>query len=218
MTSNVTQQNFTNITKLVRDYKSDILNYYPYGPNTQWSYWLCGDIDLKKEYKDERNKGKTEKDYIISIISEVNRAMHYLTINGNYNAHDQQRLKAFSLCALFQYGEHGWTKNNMHLPALELDKHIAYHSNRANQINGSGKYASKETKVYEKNRLKSMSKEERVKYDSIMRNAEEHDRKTNGVYEVDHFPLIGANRKIFYTKQQLAAIDLLVACAFENLC
>jgi hypothetical protein len=215
-----TTHNFQDIGKLVKDHKLDILNYYPYGPKTEWSYWLCGTGDLRKEYKDKRHKGRTEKDYIISILNEVGRAMHYLTVYGEWSAFDPQRLNAFALYHLFSIGEHGWTKDNVNLPTKKLTKHIAFHKDLIDQIHGSGKYDSKERQIYEKERLKVMTKEERTNYDQLMKNSEANRRKELGIYEVKYPPLIGSfpNRKIFYTKQQLAAIELMVVCEFENLC
>ncbi len=215
-----TTHNFENIGKLVDDFKPNILNYYPYGPKTEWSYWLCGTLDLRKEYKDKRNKGRTEKDYILSILNEVGRAMYYLTVYGDSSGFDHQRLNAFALFNLFSVGQHGWTKDNVNLPKSQITKHIAFHKDLIDQIHSSGKYDSKERQLYEKERLKAMSKEERTKYDEIMKRCDDNNKAEYGIYEVKHPPLIGSppNKKIFYTKQQLAAIELMVDCAFENLC
>jgi hypothetical protein len=51
-----------------------------------------------------------------------------------------------------------------------------------------------------------------------------HNRKEYGIYYIKHLPLVeltnGLNNRIkpLYTKQELAAIWLMVSCAFENLC
>ncbi len=41
--------------------KLDILNYYPYGPEKMYTYWLCGTTDLTKYHLDARNNERTEK-------------------------------------------------------------------------------------------------------------------------------------------------------------
>ena len=90
--------------------KLDILNYYPYGQETTWKYWLCGEINLKKPYLDKRNLKRNENDVVIRILSEVSKAMHYLTVlSPDY--YEEQRIKAYQLSILFIYGICVWKKH-----------------------------------------------------------------------------------------------------------
>jgi hypothetical protein len=216
----ITSHNFENIGELVEKHELDILNYYPYGPKTEWSYWLCGTVDLRKEYKSKRNKNKTELDYISNIFSEVARAMHYLTVytsGHSGGSTDHQRLNAFALSHLFNSGIHDFTKKYDALPEKDIEKLIKFHKDRSDRLNHSGKYASKDQKEYDKKVLESRTYEEKIKQKKMEEEHKKHHRETYGIYEVEHFPLRsrGVN---FYTKQQLAAIELMVDCAFENLC
>jgi hypothetical protein len=227
MPSDPSKQNFENLWDLVNDYfpTQPILKYFPYGPETQWSYWLTGTIDLRDVYKEKRNKNKTEKDYIFSIVEGVARAMNYLTVHSSgTSCFDRQRLEAHAMWSLFHSGDMGWSKDNIKgLSKTKLDEYIAFHKNRSDQVYGHGKYADDETKKYEAKRLKEMTLKQRREHDKFDKKHKKHNLKEHGVYEVRHFPLIPysntrATWKSFYTKQQLAAIDIMVACAFENLC
>jgi hypothetical protein len=200
------------------------LNYYPYGNKTQWESWICGKVDLRKVYKDKRNNGKTEKDYAYSIIEEVGRAMAYLIVHGNTNTFDRQRIEAFALHNLFYVGISGWTKKPLKwLSDKEKEKLYEIHEDKACKLHSNGKYASERDKKYEKQRMKEKTPAQRKEYHRVIENIALHNRAKYGIYFIEHFPLSAFSNsgnpwKCFYTKQELAAIDLMVSCAFENLC
>lgn len=182
--------------------KLDILKRYPYGDKTDWSYWLCGDVNLKKVHLLEHNKGKTEMDYVTRIMGETARAMQYMVMHhGNFDPTDSQTIIAFGLWELFDSGWVGWNKKLT--KGKTLDEIIAIekvHDKRSNMIH------------------KHPSKPRTKDYMEAVRRCREVNRKELGVYEVKHFPLLSREQKPLYTKQQLAAISLLVDCEFENLC
>lgn len=195
--------------------KLDILKYYPYGPETTWEYWLCGKVNLKKVYLDERLKRKTEWEYVFSIIEETARAMNYLMVHGDHHWFDHQRLNAFALWHLFHSGDCGWSKKNLKGLTLDQKTKLFWKGQEdANALSGLDKndirFNGSETKESKKLRDEWFN----------------HSLKKYGVYEVRHKPLIqhsntvrrGRSPKVLYTKQELAAIDLMVACYFENLC
>lgn len=217
-----TTHNFENIGKLVQEHKLSILDYYPYGPNKTWEYWISGTVDLTKEYKDKRNKGKTEAEYVYNIQSDISKAMHYLTVWGAWNAFDTQRIEVFALAHLFNNGIINWSKDPLvGISIFEQDKLIAYHQDRTDRVYGSGKYSSPIEKKYEADRIKKFTKLEKQEYIKNMKDHAQYKRETYGICEVKYFPLCNnATGKVryFYTKQELAAIHLMVLCAFENLC
>ncbi len=88
--------------------KLDILNYFPYGPTKTYSYWLCGEVNLTKYYLDARNKEKTDKDLVLSILRETSRAMNHLMVNHSDDSWSRQRVEAFALHRLFNNGWIGW--------------------------------------------------------------------------------------------------------------
>jgi hypothetical protein len=190
-------------SKLVDDHfpKLNILNYYPYGSRIIWKHWLTGEVNLKKVYLDDRNKDKTANDYISNIKCEVARAMNYLMVYGNYHWFDRQRIEAFSLWRLFHSGDYGWTKKP--LKGLTDDEKIKLYK----------KYQKKSNMLYPEETQKKLKIDISVVQSFL---------KKHGVYEVRHFPLISYGprqyKKPLYTIQQLAAIELMVDCAFENLC
>jgi hypothetical protein len=192
--------------------KLDILKHYPYGDEENWSYWLCGDVNLKKVHLMERNKGKTDMDYVTDIMRETARAMHYMVLHhGNFDPTDSQTIIAFGLWELFDSGWAGWNKKLT--KGKTLDEIIALEKEQAKRISMvrfgyvGGKDPEPNTKEYKEAKQKSV----------------EANRKEGGVYEVKHYPLLSQTRKNqtrkpLYTKQQLAAISLMVDCEFENLC
>lgn len=190
--------------------KLDILNYYPYGHETTWNYWLCGKVNLKKQYLDKRNLERNENDIVIRILSEVSRAMHYLTVLSP-DFSEEQRVKAYQLSILFQSGICGWNKNLIKNKTedeiIALEK---FHKKRHDKIHKSD--------------MKLYSETHDIVTYRITKEAKEYNRKKYGVYEVKYFPLmektsyIKSTPKCLYTKQQLCAIEIMVDCAFENLC
>jgi hypothetical protein len=194
--------------------KLDILKYYPYGPETTWKYWLTGTVNLKKEYLDKRNKHKTEWDYIFSIIEETARAMNYLMVHGNDDGFDHQRLNAFALWHLFHSGDCGWSKKNLKGLNFEQKTKLFWKGQKdAEVLSGID--------PIERN-FRSAKDPESTR---IRDNWFKESLKNYGVYEVRRKPLIqhsntvsGKRPNVLYTKQELAAIDLMVACYFENLC
>jgi len=190
--------------------KLDILSYYPYGPKTEWSYWLCGKVNLKKEYLDERNKNKTELELVFSIIEETARAMNYLMTHGNDHWFDRQRVKAFALWRLFHSGDQGWTKEPLKGLNEQQKKKLFYKG----QKDGKLAHGRDKTDIKPKKDKESLKIEENW-FKSCLKNY--------GVYEVRQLPLIKYSNttdhpEILYTKQELCAISLMVTCAFENLC
>ena len=197
--------------------KLDILKYYPYGPETKWTYWLCGDVDLTKRYLDKRNKGKKEIDYVLSIYDEIGRAMNYLMLNGEH-WRDHQRIEAFALFRLFHSGIVGWNKKIIEGKTVkEIESLEEQHKKLYDKTYGLPKVEDWQAKRWKK------YPEEKIKHDKMMLKSKLYNRKKYGIYTVTHLPLTQhANTatipKILYTKQQLAAIDLMVTCYFENLC
>lgn len=193
----------------------EILKYFPYGPETTWSSWICGTIDLRDWYKEPHNKKKTEKDYVLSIIEETARAMSYMTTHLNGCGGDGQRIAAFGMWHLFHCGWMEWTKeplvgkNNKEIAEL-----IEFHRKRSDLVHNTKKDTLKDF----------ANKKQMEKYLKTKRKNQKHHLKEYGVFEVKHFPLTQFSNtchglpKILYTKQELAAIDLMVMDAFENLC
>lgn len=198
--------------------KLDILNYYPYGPKTDWSYWLCGDVDLRKVYKDERNSPRTSEQLVFRIIEDVGRAMSYLMTHGNVHWFDHQRIEAFAMWRLFDSGIVDWTKEPLKgLSKAEKDVLYDIHEKRANRLYGRPAFGYRHD-------MKGASKKQKEEMAALDLKHKMHNRKEYGIYYVEHLPLVeltnsGNNRiKPLYTKQELAAIWLMVSCAFENLC
>ncbi len=181
--------------------KMDILKHYPYGDIVDWSYWLCGDVNLKKVHLLDHNKGKTEMDYVVSIMGETARAMNYMVLHhGNFDPNDRQTITAFGMWELFDCGWVGWNKKLIKGKTLDEILAIEKVQNMRNEkIHKSANYKTKN-------------------YKNAVREFREDNRKKYGVYEVKHFPLLSRMKKPLYTKQQLAAIALIVDCEFENLC
>jgi hypothetical protein len=212
---NITTHTFRNIGKLVDVHfpKLDILNYYPYGKETIWTYWLCGKVNLKKVHLEERNKNKTELDYVHSIMEDIGRAMHYLTvIHGDWECFDEQRVRAFALWRLMKSGVVEWTKAPLKgLSETQKEDLYKLHDKRYKLLCPTRKDSIE------------MELEKDKKYMKLIEKSRIENRKKLGIYEIKHFPLTQYSNaapipKILYTKQQLAAIDLMVSCAFENLC
>jgi hypothetical protein len=214
---NKTSQTLENFGKLVDDHfpQLNILNYYPYGKETQFSYWLCGRVDLKKLYLEKRNENKTELDYVHSIIEEIGRAMNYLIVShGDWgSSFDFQRIEAFALWRLMKYGVVGWTKDPLKgLNMEQKEKLYKLHDKRYKLLSPPRRKDSSDRKL-----------ETNKKYMKLVEKGRMGNRKKYGIYEIKHFPLTQYSNstripKILYNKQQLAAIDLMVTCAFENLC
>lgn len=205
--------------------KQRILKYFPYGPETTFNSWLTGEVDLREIYKDKRYKHKTEKDYVFSIIEETARAMHYLIVHGNYEGFENQRIEAFNLWHLFHSGYMGWTKKPLKgKTEKEINEIIKENKEKFSILTGENDpnyFGYKQNKLMEEY-YKKYPKEKK-EMEEIHLKAEKHNLKKYGVYEVKHLPLTQPSNsfnkpKILYTKQQLAAIDLYVGMAFENLC
>ena len=199
--------------------KLDILNYYPYGPRTDWSYWLCGDVDLKKEYKKDRNKNVTSETLIFKIFEEVGRSMNYLMTHGNDHWFDRQRINAFAIWKLINSGWVEWTKEPLNgLSKTEKEKLYDIHEKRANLLYGHPAFG------YSHNLPSDALKKEKEEWAKNDLKSKMENRKKYGIYYVKHLPIIeltnsGKNKIIpLYTKQELAAIWLMVSCSFENLC
>lgn len=198
--------------------KLDILNYYPYGPKTDWTYWLCGDVDLRKVYKDERNAPRTSEQLVFKIIQEVGYAMNYLMIHGNNDWFNRQRIEAFAMWRLFNMGIVNWTKKPLKgLSNSEKDKLYEIHEKRANKMYGHPAFGYSYDMKFKTKKQKEEMKDLDLKHKM-------YNRKKYGIYYIEHLPLLqytnnGKNHiKPLYTKQELAAIWLMVNCAFENLC
>jgi hypothetical protein len=192
--------------------KLDILNYYPYGPEVNWEYWLTGKINLKKEYLDERNKDKTELELVFSIIEETARAMNYLIVHQNDHWFDRQRIEAFALWKLFHSGDTGWSKKNLKGLTIEQKTKLFWKGQLdAEKLSGPNPHENDFRKAKDKKSVE------------IRNNWFNECLKNYGVYEVRIKPLIQYSNttrhpKILYTKQELCAINVMVTCAFENLC
>jgi len=199
-------------------HKLDILNYYPYGPKKDWTYWLCGTTDLTKYHLDARNKQRTDKDLVLSILRETSRAMNYLMVNQNDDNWSRQRVEAFALHRLFNSGWIGWDKKSLKgLSEVEKEKLYALHDKRYNLVtNNSMKAQQTHTK-------KQWTPEELKKYNEAELKHKLYSRKKYGIYEIKYLPLMQWGNcanvpKVLYTKKELCAINLIVSCAFENLC
>lgn len=186
---------------------TNVLNYYPYGNLTSMEFVLAGNaIDLKKEYLQAKNKGKTDMDYVVDILQEVGRAMHYLTVHRTFNPNDRQTITAFCMWDLFNSGCIDWnlemTKDKSHDEIVKLEKLHAkrYSMKRFGYV--GGKDPEPNTKEYKE----------------AKRICHIENRKNHGIYEVRYYPLLSDTRKPLYTKQQLAAIWSVVSDEFENLC
>ena len=199
--------------------KLDILNYYPYGPKKDWSYWLCGEVDLKKYHLDARNKEKTDKDLVLSILGETSRAMNYLTVYHSDDSWSRQRVEAFALHRLFNNGWIGWEKKPLKgLSEEEKEKLYALHDKRYDLVNNN---IMKDQRKYV--RSQKRTQEELKRYNDLDLKSKLYNRKKYGIYEVKYLPLMQYGNcsnvpKVLYTKKELCAIDLMVTCAFENLC
>jgi hypothetical protein len=198
----------------------DILDYYPYGEKTEWNYWFCGKVDLRKIHKEKRNEKKTPKDLVLGIMDETSRAMSYLMTHGNDENFDRQRREAFTLHHLFRRGIIGWNKKPLKgLSEKEKDELYALHDKRYDLVtNNIHKKTEQEHRKSMKNKPKAF-----VDYTALYLKSKIVNRKKYGIYFVKHMPLHQYGNcadipKILYTKQQLCAIDLMVTCAFENLC
>lgn len=176
--------------------KVDILNYYPYGNKNIFTYWLCGDVNLKTVHRKPQYKNKSIKEIKLEIYEELARAMSYLIINCKDNVHyKEQTLEAFTLWHLMKYGDVEWTKKP--LKGLSQEEKIK---------------VFKQTELNTCKLLKQSSKY--IKDDKYV----ESYIKNNGVYKIEVVPLEN-DGKILYTKQELCAIHwIIVYCLFENLC
>jgi hypothetical protein len=200
-----------------------LLRYYPYTDNYHFEYWLTGEVDLRDVYKEKRNKNLTEWDYVYSITEEIARAMNYLMVHGTMTldepkgkkwwikqgGYDRQRREAFANWQLIHSGHMEWTKKPLE-GLTEKQKVALYYEcqEEAKKLYGND-HKSTEPKTKE--------------YLELKKKSDEYNLKKYGVYKIWHFPLTQASNttrkpKIFYTKQELAAIDLIVAMNFENLC
>ena len=199
--------------------KLDILNYYPYGSNISYSYWLCGEVNLTKYYLDARNKERTEKDLVLSILRETSRAMNYLMVNHSDDSWSRQRVEAFALHRLFNNGWIGWEKKPLKgLSEEEKEKLYALHDKRYDLV--TNKIMKDQRKHV---RSQQRTPEELKEYDDLDLKHKLYNRKKYGIYEVKYLPLMQYGNcsnvpKVLYTKKELCAINLMVTCAFENLC
>jgi hypothetical protein len=205
--------------------KQRILKYYPYGPETTFDSWLTGKVDLREIYKEKRNKHKTEKDYVFSIIEETARAMSYLTVWGYEEGFAHQRIEAFNLWQLFHNGIIGWSKKPLKgKTPEEIDEIVRINNEKYSVLdsdNDPNSFMYKQNKEMEKYYKKHPDKKKEL--EELELKAKKYNLKKYGVYEVKHLPLTQPSNvfkkpKILYTKQELAAIDLYVSMAFENLC
>ena len=196
--------NFKEFGDLIDEHfpKQHILDYYPYGNKTEHYGLFRGSAhDLKTEYLEKHNEGKTKEKYVLNIFKEVSRAMNYLTVHYNGCGNNRQRLEAFSMYSLLHNGFIGWTKKPLEgLSEEEKEKLYNYHEVRYNLLQGGNandNFGGLEHKL--------------------------HNRSVYGIYEVKHFPLLKQTRtnsfpETLYTEQELAAIEFMVDMAFENLC
>ena len=175
----------------------DILSYFPYGDKTEWEHFLTGKVDLRDWHKHDMYDGVDAKAIAHDIRKEVAYAMNYTTYHMPNDWFDRQRLESYCLYRLFSIGMRGWNKDLI-TPDM-LDDDIAfledYHFYRHVAITG---------------------REERGNYHQRM-----YKRKEFGIYEVKTMPLLSSDRfnpKALYNKQKMAAIHLMVMCAFENMC
>lgn len=193
--------------------KLDILKYYPYGGKTEWSYWLTGKVDLKKQYEQAYFDRKSETGYVTRIMTEVSRAMHYLTVHRSFDPTDKQTITAFGMWGLFNNGLVGWNKKmtagKSHDEIVKMEK---IQKKRVNMMrHGCASYKD------------DMHKCETKEYKEAVKIGREDSRKKYGIYEVVYYPLMSdiqlSHEQVpLYTKQQLAAIWTMVMCEFENLC
>lgn len=204
-----TSQTFTDFREIVyKDFdKLDILKYYPYGNETTWEYWICGKVNLKEVYKEKRNELKTCESLVADIYDETMRAMLYLATESS-NGFDSQRIEAFRLASLFNRGIIGWSKDALNGKSKkEIEKIERVHQKRYDLV------ANRIDQEKNKNTISVvLSKEAKLEY-----------RRKYGLFEVKCMPLRQYGNcaqvpKILFTKQELCAIDLMVTCAFENLC
>jgi hypothetical protein len=204
-----TKHTFENFGGIVRKEvpKLDILSYYPYGSKTIWEYWCTGKVDLEQAHKERWNKGiRTEKDYILKILTEVGRAMNYLALDHCEDPFDRQRVEAFALWRLFYGGLAGWAKQPLKgLSEKQKEELYAFHEDRSDKVCVQGKYSKKKEELTEE-------------YKKSMKDLKMSNRKRHGIYEVKYLPLMNYEGKPLYDKAQLAAIWTLVMCYFENLC
>jgi len=223
-----TIQTFGNMREIVEEAfpKLDILKYYPYGPRTDWSYWLCGDVDLRKQHLERYNRKRTREEMVYRIVEETGRAMNYLTCWGDHAAYDHQRVEAFCLWNLFHSGVAGWNLEAVKgKTAEEIEAMEKYQKPRIDKYYGHGKYADARQKKQEAMLMKQWKRtpESWAEHEQIELNCKVAHRRDYGIFEITHFPLrrfsnCSSEPVIFYTKQELAAILLMVDCAFENLC
>jgi len=223
-----TKHNFDKFNEVVEEAfpKLDILNYYPYGPKTDWSYWLCGDVDLREAHRERYNRGRSKEEMVFRIVEETGRAMHYLTCWGSSDAFDRQRVEAFCMWRLFHSGVAGWNFDAVQgKTTKEIEAMEKYQKPRIDNYYGNGKHADTWKKKQERMLEKQWRRtpESWAEHEQIELNCKIAHRRDYGIFEITHFPLrrfSNCSREpvIFYTKQELAAILLMVDCAFENLC
>lgn len=189
--------------------------YYPYGPKVEFEYWSTGKVDLRECWKEPWNAGKTEKDYLLDIYQGVGQSMNYLSCQDFC---DKQKLDALALYKLFDYGDIGWTKESLvGLTEEEADALILKHRVRYELANKC-EWSDRRQREYEAQQDLVRTPEKRWEYAVADAKHTRHNRDTYGVYEVRVMPLMNRDRESLYSVPELAAIDLMLGCEFENLC
>ncbi len=223
---NPTKHTFADMHKIIDEAfpKLEILNYYPYGRKTQYPFFTGGMRDLRKEYLTKSNRGRSQADLVHLIIEEVGRAMSYLVRWGIEEDYDRQRIEAFCMWKLFHSGVAGWSTEAIKGKSIkQIERLEKYHGIRSDMLHARGRYGDERSKAQDAWMKAHTSPKELVELDELQLKAVEANRKTCGIYTVTHFPLTQPTNctltpRIFYTKKELAAIWLMVECAFENLC
>lgn len=190
-------------------------SYYPYGPKTEFEYWTTGKVDLREVWKYPYNEGKTAKDYLLEIYQEVGRAMNYLSSDDFC---DNQKLDSLALFKLFDNGDIGWTKEPLvGLSEEEGTALILKHKVR-HAVAHKREWSDKQDREYEAQRDLERTPEQRIEYAAAQVKHDLYKRETHGIYEVRVMPLMNRDGEALYSAQELAAIDLMLGCEFENLC
>lgn len=184
-----------------------ILNHYPFTDKTEFTYWLCGTVDLREiiQYDIGRKRKWSPEKYVHCILTEVGRAMNYVKRwddEDSSHGFKHQGEIAHKMWELFSCGNVGWdpdlAKNKSE---EEIERLIRHHHNRISIVRGESDDAPQLWDITRK------------------RNQVED----YGIYAVHHFPLTQEKSssndiKVLYNVQELAAIYLMVTCEFENMC
>lgn len=189
--------------------------YYPYGPKVEFEYWTTGKVDLREVWKEPHNEGKTAKDYLLEIYSGIGGAMNYLAMETRQ---DYQNMEALALFILFDRGDMGWTKEPLvGLTEEEGTALILKHKARY-ELSMKRQFSDDRQREYDAQVDLERTPEKRLEYAAAMAKSAQRNREENGIYEVRVLPLMNRDREALYTIPELAAIDLMVGCEFENLC